>query len=279
MNSRLPNCLYIGPGKTGSTWLFEFFKYHPDIYVTPAKDLYFFDQFYQRGTDWYAKQFAGATTQSIIAEICHDYIVSTEAPLRIKETVPEAKLVMFLREPSERAFSAYLYRVKHGICEGSFEDALRDVPEVFSSSLYANYIERFLEHHPKEHLLVFAFDDLRDNPQAFANQVCDRLLVDRIEIHESLGRATLKAAKARSLWVAKLVKHSAVAARRMGAANLVGRLKTNRMLQKSLYRDFAAGEKPVPSSETIAELKDLARPSVLALDEMMGTNFCERWGY
>ena len=79
----LPNCIYIGPGKTGSTWLFEFFKLRPDVYVTPAKDLYFFDKYFERGLEWYAKQFAAADGETVIAEICHDYIVSPLAAERI----------------------------------------------------------------------------------------------------------------------------------------------------------------------------------------------------
>lgn len=279
MNGKMPNYIYIGPGKTGSTWLFEFFKYHPEIYVTPAKDLYFFDQFFDRGMNWYAKQFSGATSEKVVAEICHDYIVSPEAPPRLASSLPGVKLMMILREPIDRTFSAYLYRMKHGICETRFEEALNERPEIFGSSLYSQYIRVYLEHFAPEDILLFAFDDLKNDPQGFADQVCDRLQIDRIEIPESMKEPTLKAASARSLFVSKMVKRTALVARRIGLANLVGRLKTTRSVQRLLYRDFSEKTKPVPDPEVVAKLQQRARASVQELDAMMGTDFCRRWGY
>ena len=45
----LPNLVYIGPDKAGSTWLFHLLTHHEDVFVTPAKDLYFFDRFFDNG--------------------------------------------------------------------------------------------------------------------------------------------------------------------------------------------------------------------------------------
>ena len=56
MTSVLPNLVYIGPDKAGSTWLFGLLNRHPDVFMTPAKDLYFFDRYYDKGIEWYAKQ-------------------------------------------------------------------------------------------------------------------------------------------------------------------------------------------------------------------------------
>ena len=47
--TRLPNFIYIGPDKAGSSWLHEMLIGHPEVYLTPAKDLYFFDRYYDRG--------------------------------------------------------------------------------------------------------------------------------------------------------------------------------------------------------------------------------------
>ena len=279
MNTRLPNCIYIGPGKTGSTWLFEYFQLHPDVYVTPAKDLYFFDQYYERGLDWYRRQFSGAASEKIVAEICHDYIVSELAPGRIDRDLPDVKLMMFLREPIERTFSAYLYRVKHGIYQGSFENALVDRPEVFNSSLYSSYLKKYLLHFESKDILLFDFDDLKRDPQQFAHQISDRLEITHIALPDDLLTAKLKAAKARWLPVAKGMKKAALLARKLGLVNLVAALKSSHLVRHALYKEFTNENKPRPSDATVARLRESARPSVCELDALMGTDFCKRWGY
>ena len=67
--SVLPNLIYIGPDKAASTWFFQLFRAHPDIFVTPAKDLYFFDRYFEKGMDWYLQQFEGGEGHQIVAEI------------------------------------------------------------------------------------------------------------------------------------------------------------------------------------------------------------------
>ena len=279
MSTRKPNCIYVGPGKTGSTWLFEFFKIHPDVFVTPAKDLYFFDVNFGRGMPWYEKQFSGAKSEEVVAEICHDYIVSEEAPGRIAKSLPGVKLMMFLREPVERSYSAFLYRVKHGVMTGTFGEAMQEHPQIFRNSFYADFIRVYLEHFDAKDILLFAFDDLKEDPQGFADQICDRLSINRIEIPDSMQKPALKAAKARFLPAAKLVKAAAVKARQLGLVKIVGVLKSNRVLRRFLYRDYSDGEMPTPSIEESDRLRKEVQASVHELDAMMGTDFCKRWGY
>ena len=57
---RLPNFIYIGPDKAGSSWLHEVLIRHEQVFMPDAKDLYFFDRYYDRGVSWYATQFKDA---------------------------------------------------------------------------------------------------------------------------------------------------------------------------------------------------------------------------
>ena len=116
--SVLPNLIYIGPDKAASTWFFQLFRAHPEIFVTPAKDVYFFDRYFDKGLDWYAQQFEGGEGHQVVAEISHDYLISPIAAERIRETLPNTKLMVCLREPCDRAFSCYLHMVKSGQFSG-----------------------------------------------------------------------------------------------------------------------------------------------------------------
>jgi len=66
VNGRLPNFLYIGTSKAGSTWIYDVLNRHPDIYMAPGKGLYFFSRHYERGLEWYASHFLGAASERII---------------------------------------------------------------------------------------------------------------------------------------------------------------------------------------------------------------------
>ena len=81
MADRLPNFLYIGPDKAGSSWLHEALLHHPNIFLSEAKDLYFFDRYYDRGLAWYASQFRNAQPiHTVVGEVCPDYLASPVAP-------------------------------------------------------------------------------------------------------------------------------------------------------------------------------------------------------
>ncbi len=72
---RLPDFLYIGTSKAGSTWLFNTLAIHPEVHLASSKGLYFFDQHYDRGIDWYLDQFGGAGDARAMGEISHSYLV------------------------------------------------------------------------------------------------------------------------------------------------------------------------------------------------------------
>ena len=112
------NFIYIGLDKSGSTWLHKQMQVHPNIFVPKEKDLYFFDQFYHRGIDWYNKYFVSSQTKvhSAIGEICHNYIWSYEAPKRMKEYNKDMKLLLVLRNPYE----IFESKIKYGLQKGEY---------------------------------------------------------------------------------------------------------------------------------------------------------------
>ena len=85
---RLPNLVFLGPDKAGSTWLYQLLDWHPQAFVPPAKEMFFFDRYFDRGVDWYARQYADVGRHElVVADISHDYLFSSAAPVRIMETL------------------------------------------------------------------------------------------------------------------------------------------------------------------------------------------------
>ena len=105
---------HIGPQKTGTTWIYRCSREHPEIAVPPKDSIHYFDMFYPRGRGWYAEFFADAKPGQKLIDPTPSYIRSPLAAARIYEENPEAKIVLCLRHPIERAFSHYWHEKKRG---------------------------------------------------------------------------------------------------------------------------------------------------------------------
>ena len=105
MPRRLPEIIGAGPGRTGTTWLHRVLEGHVDL-PYGVKETQFFNTFYDKGIDWYARHFRYATGERKIAEIC-PYFFHPHAPARIKTHIPNCRVITTLRDPVDHAFSAY----------------------------------------------------------------------------------------------------------------------------------------------------------------------------
>jgi len=278
MTVRLPNMLYIGPDKAGSSWLHEVLIRHRQIFMSPAKDLYFFDRYYDRGLDWYREQFRGATEQHVIVgEVCQDYLFHPQAADRIQDTLGSVRLMVTVREPVDRAFSSYLYMLKHGMRVGSFREALSSHPELLEHGRYATGLRRFLRHVDRSKVHVAVFDDLVESPQSFIDDVLVWLGVSPMELDEKLLAARLPASKARSAVLARAIRGAADWARVHDQARLVGVVKRSGLTQRLLYQPLA--ERPMLSDEDRAFVQSVLEPEIIDLEDLFGLRLRKRWGW
>jgi Sulfotransferase domain len=276
--SRLPNFLYVGPDKAGSSWLHEMLLKHPDVYLTPAKDLYFFDRYYDRGLLWYAAQFRDARDEAIVGEVCQDYLFHPEAAARIRDTLGPVRIMVSLRDPVERAWSSYLYMRKHGIGPDTFAEALRARPELLEHGRYATGLDRFLMLFPRDHMHVALFDDLVADPQRFLDGVTEFLGIDRLPLAEDDLAARLPAARARSVRLASAARRSADWVREHDGAVLVGRVKRSTLVQRTLYRPIDRGTVRPDEADVLA-VRTALSPEVEALERAFALPLRESWGW
>jgi hypothetical protein len=276
--SRLPNFLYVGPDKAGSSWLHEMLIRHPDVYLTPAKDLYFFDRYYDRGSQWYADQFRDATNETVVGEVCQDYLFHREAPARIAEVLGQPKLMVSLRDPVERAWSSFLYARKHGVGPDDFGTALRTEPALLGHGRYASGLERFREYFPRDHMHVAVFDDLAADPQAFLDSTTDFLGVARQPLSEDDLAARLPAAAARSTSVAHAARRAADWVREHDGARLVGAVKRSPVVHRVLYRPIDKNSVR-PDPEAVDYIRSELGDEVDRLECDLGLPLRSRWGW
>ncbi|MGH3473359.1 MAG: sulfotransferase family protein [Aeromicrobium sp.] len=273
----LPNFLFLGPDKCGSTWLHDVLSTHPQVHLTPAKDTYFFDREFNRGLPWYERQFSGARPEHlVVGEICHDYLFDETAADRIAELLPDAKLMVCLRDPAERAFSAYLNLTRHGQFDGTFEDALSTVPELLDHGRYGLHVQRYLDRFDRGQVFVAQFDDLQADPQRFLDTVTQFLGISRLALTDELAMPARGAAAARSQLVATFVKRVAMVAREAGLVGIIGRIKASRTVRRALYRELGDSA-PSPSDSAVAVIRSRLHDDIAHVSRLLDEDLFARW--
>jgi hypothetical protein len=179
----LPDFLILGAQKAGTTALYAYLRWHPEITGPSFKEVSFFDRHYAKGERWYRAHMP-VRRRSLVGEASPSYLFHPLAPERVARLLPDARLIALLRNPVDRAFSHYQHEVALGRERLSFEAAvdreeermqgeldrmLRD-PSYFSLAWwnytyvargrYAEQLERWFASFPREQLLVLFTEEL-----------------------------------------------------------------------------------------------------------------------
>jgi hypothetical protein len=201
----LPNFLIIGAQKAGTTALFAYLRWHPEITGPSWKEVSFFDRrfgdersyrasFPARPRQWLRRR---RGVRPLVGEASPSYIFHPLAPRRVADMIPRVRLIALLRDPVERAYSHYQHEVRLGREPLSFEDALdrederlrgemeRMVaePSYFSEAWwnhtyvargrYAEQLERWFDVFPREQLLVLFMEEMRAEPRKTYERVLE----------------------------------------------------------------------------------------------------------
>jgi len=199
---RSPNFLIVGAMRSGTSSLASYLDGHPQVFVTPRKEIHYFNRFFDQGFDWYLEHFAGAGDTPQVGEATPNYIYHPIAMKRIAEALPDAKIIAILREPAARAYSHYWFNHARGNEALSFEEAIAAEPDRLSGGdelararasyvdrgRYADQLERIASYFPPEQVHVLLFEDLTMNTQRTFAEVCQFLGVDSSPIGADLER-------------------------------------------------------------------------------------------
>jgi len=223
--SALPNFFIVGAGKAGTTSLYSYLRQHPDIYMSPVKEPCYFateiraevmarsvqqhvalqsrelpkvlgDSVPVKPHGWIAAQwedyerlFQGVRGEKAIGEASAAYLWSKTAAANIRACVPDAKIIMILRDPAERAYSQYLHQVSVGLTGSTFRTHLEACPggtgcklsptyPFLEIGLYSTQVERFLTCFPREHIRIYWYEESWRQPAQMLADAFNFLAVD-----------------------------------------------------------------------------------------------------
>jgi hypothetical protein len=158
----LPDFVIIGAQKGGTSFLYQLLVQHPHVKPAFAKEVHYFDLNFRKGNNWYRSYFPLQMRNSrtyITGEASPYYLFHPHAPRRASTVLPDAKLIVMLRNPVDRAYSHYQHQVKRGKGEGretlTFEEAIeaekRILPGEVSKMLQDEFYES-LRHRTRSYL-------------------------------------------------------------------------------------------------------------------------------
>jgi len=280
---RWPNLFLVGAAKAGTTSLYRELARHPAIYMSPMKEPHFFSQiepapglkaFFPHVTDEdeYLALFAGATAEEVLGEASTSYLWDRQAAERIKRVIPEARILIMLRDPVDRAYSQYWNDVREGIERRSFLDALleeqRSAPGGWGVSAlhidcgrYADQVQRYLDHFGARVHVLFFEDFVRHEASTIA------------DVHSFLGvRSPTTGAAPRQMNPASLPRNRLSAALlASGRVRRVVRATVPRPLRTRLRVGLLKQATPPPMDPAArALLTEIYRPEVGRLAELLG---------
>lgn len=171
----LPTFVIAGAQKSGTTSLADTMRQHRQIQLSRPKELHFFDRHFDRGLEWYASKFHPEPQATQVGEATPAYMYDPVARKRLTATLPEARIVVILRNPVDRAYSHYWHKRRLGGEHlPSFEEAVAAEPERLAADdvrsrigfayvdrgHYARQIDDLVAHHGHERVHVMLLDDL-----------------------------------------------------------------------------------------------------------------------
>jgi hypothetical protein len=126
----LPDFLIIGAMRAGTTSLYHLLVQHPQVVRAVTKEVHFFDLNFGRGANWYRAHFRRKTSgpQPLTGESSPYYLFHPLAAARAASLLPDARLIVILRDPVRRAYSHYWHSRRYGFEERPFEQTIEKEP-------------------------------------------------------------------------------------------------------------------------------------------------------
>ena len=307
MSTPQPNFFIVGAAKAGTTSLYHYLAQHPAVYMSPVKEPNYFSSDIDQGAireevkarikmlnvdeyikgdmnktmhrafitsfDQYLALFRFAKNEKAIGEASASYLFSKTAATNIFQYNLNAKIIMVLRQPVERAYSHYLMDQRMALTNHSFEDALTEEKKhpvrnwgatslYLELGLYYEQVKRYLDLFPPHQILIILNEELRHSTEATMKKVYTFLNINsnfKVSLEQDFNTAAIP----RNPFVAKLITINTF------------RVKIRRALKHSFLKGiiknllFTKPEKGEMLSETNDQLHEFYRDDIKSLEQLI----------
>jgi hypothetical protein len=282
-DKKLPTGLVIGPMRTGSTWLYEYFLSRGDVCLPKdVKETFYFVENYGMGEVWYENHFRHYDPMHHlrVIDVSPTLFHHPEAIARARKSLRNPVLMATLRHPIDRAWSHYMHLRQYGATTLDFDAAVREIPAIIEPSLYAKHLARWLDEFGRDAVRITFYSDLKQHQAKYVRQVNKAFgLPDAVA--EALPSAKVNSGSLpRNLLLARATRHAAATLRRGGLHPIVNAGKRLGLANLVYGRSRDAGSKPRMRPDTRGYLVERFAKDVDDLERLLDINlddWREQW--
>ncbi len=290
-----PSVFVLGAQKCGTTTVADMLAAQPEVFVPSVKETYFFcdEELWAKGQDWYSDEYYNASatgSHRLLCDATPFYLASREAIDRLADYAdPDARFIVTLRNPVDRAYSAYWHQRRLGNEPMTFEESLDAEPERIAKARaakerwwrhayvevgrYAGQLEHAFDKLGREKVLVLMNSELRD--AAGLNQ----RLRAHLDLPESNAAPVAETHSNQSAMPRSATLHKLVTGKnplKSAVRALIPRELRTRIGRGILQRNLKAEQYPPMPDETRSRLEALFASEIDAL-AAMGVTGASAW--
>ena len=291
MDSKLPNFFIVGAPKAGTTSLYFYLKRHPEVFMSSIKEPNYFaydetvkQNLYhkEKGVgkfEEYCDLFSTANGHHrAVGEASVSYLFYPKVPPRIKKLVPDARIIISLRNPVDRAYSHYFMEHKLGYVNASMEDIVfKRTKHKYAHLWYQQYVElglyyeqvkRYLDTFGRDQVAVFIYDEITEDMQGSIATLLKFLGLDAEELPGLEGKFnTYSTPRNKFFHLLYSQKKLRTFARKLLPSDSVERIK-------SLF--LTRHKKIEIQPATVSALKEIYKPDIMKLEKLLNKNL-SKW--
>jgi hypothetical protein len=281
-----PTFYVVGAAKCGTTSVWQYLKQHPQVFLPEMKEPCFFasapvppnseKRHCPGNREVYKSLYQKANGYLAIGDASTRYLWDPDVPARIHEVAPQARIVIVLRDPVERAYSHFSMFNEKGTGRSTFLETIQlpksDIhSELFPQRIYVDaglYYEsvlRYFETFGREQVGIYFFDDLEKDTMTYMSAICRHIGVDPSLLdRKELARANLQGITPRAKWLYKAAR--AVLSRRLRRSVFPPSVREWMGTSPLLYKRYTQ-----PRDDRATKyLQSIYEPDLCRLEELLG---------
>ena len=273
----------IGFAKSGTTTVAKLLEEHPEICMSIPKEVQYFNPIrsfyhkplensnYQKGHHWYQNHWAHQKNERLRGEISPQYIQSVTSLERIKRDQPQAKILIFLRNPADIAFSFYGMAVHHHHVKLSyFSEAIRTNENIRERMFLFSQVKDCINLFSKNQIHFFILEDFMKDREAAIKSLYEFLGVDTLFKPLSLNLVFNAAGSSKFPWLRQFENKFVSTLSGLGLTEFLKTLKTWSVIQKIQQLNTTKHKKHELSIEDRKYIYEEVKNDVKMLETIVG---------
>ncbi len=288
MQNNLPNFFVVGSPKCGTTSVYHYLSKHQDIFLPSKKELNFFsseeiirqnlyyDSFMVDDFNHYKDLYKNSHNFCAKGDFSVSYLFYKDVPKKIKDCVPDAKIIIFLRNPLDRSYSHYLMDFRLGYINNSIEQIIKN-PKKFNTyyqqiielSMYFNQVKRYKDLFG-DNVKIILFEQLKNDTASTINSILDFINVDKnVDLITDIKHNSFKMPK--NNLVKKIYNNKKI-------RTFFSKL-TPKIFKKAIFSIFFTYDKPKLTVSTKNYLSNLFHDDIKSLEKLINEDLSDWYKY